>query len=159
MEDYDKTNESLYLKYWDVNNLYGWGISRKPPVNNFKCIEEFSHFNENFIRNHNKESDEGYFLKADVQYLEKLDELHNNLPFSPERMKIEKVEKLVANLHDKAQFDIHIRNLKQALNQGLVLKKGHRVIRFDKNAWLKPYIDMSTDLRKKAKNDFEKYIF
>ena len=66
-------------------------------------------------------------------------------------MKIEKVEKLVANLHDKTEYVIHIRNLKQALNHGLVLKKVHRVIKFNQNAWLKPYIDMNTDLRKKSK--------
>ena len=71
-----------------------------------------------------------------------------------------KLEKPVANLHDKAEYVIiHIRNLKQALNHGLVLKKVHKVIKFNQNAWLKPYIDMNTDLRKKAKNDFEKYFF
>ena len=74
-------------------------------------------------------------------------------------MKIEKVEKLVANLHDKTEYVIHIRSLKQALSHGLVLKKGHKVIKFNQNAWLKPYIDMNTDLRKKAKNDFEKDFF
>ena len=58
-----------------------------------------------------KKSD-GYFLKADVQYLEKFQELHNNLPFLPERMKIEKVEKLISNLNDKTKNVIHIRNLK-----------------------------------------------
>ena len=72
-------------------------------------------------------------------------------------MKIEKVEKLVANLHDKTEYVIRIRNLKQALNHGLVLKKVPKVIKFNQNAWLKPYIDMNTDLRKKAKNYFEKY--
>ena len=71
-------------------------------------------------------------------------------------MKFGKVEKLVANLHDKTEYVIHIRNLKQALNHGLVLKKVHRVIKFNQNAWLKPYIDMNTDLRKNTKNDFEK---
>ena len=71
-------------------------------------------------------------------------------------MKIEKVEKLVANLYDKTEYIVHIRNLKQALNHGLVLKKVHRVIKFNQNAWLKPYIDMNTDLRKNTKNDFEK---
>ena len=74
-------------------------------------------------------------------------------------MKIEKVGKLVANLHDKTEYIIHIRNLKQALNHGLVLEKVHRVIIFNENAWLKSYINMNTDLRKKAKNDFEKYFF
>ena len=54
---------------------------------------------------------------------------------------------------------MHIRNLKQALNHGLVLKKVHRVMKFNQNAWLKPYIDMNTDPRKKVKNVFEKDIF
>ena len=74
-------------------------------------------------------------------------------------MKIEKVEKLVANLHDKTEYVIHIRNLKQALNHRLVLKKVHRVIKINQNAWLKTYIDMNTGIRKKAKNNFEKGFF
>ena len=61
-------------------------------------------------------------------------------------MKIEKVKKLEANLHDKTEYVIHIRNLKQPLNLGLVLKKVHRVIKFNQNACLKPCIDMNTDL-------------
>ena len=73
-------------------------------------------------------------------------------------MKIEKVEKLVDNLHDKTEYVIHIRNLKQALNHGLLFKRVHKVIRFNQNAWLKSYIDMNSDLRKKAKNDFEKDV-
>ena len=155
MKDYDKNKELSYLQYWDVNNLYGWEMSKKLPVNKFEWLKVTSQFNKDFIKNYNEESDEGYFFEVDVQYLEKLHELHNDLPFLPERMKIEKVEKLVANLHDKTEYVIHIRNLKQALNHGLVLKKVHRVIKFNQNAWLKPYIDMNTDLRKKAKNDFE----
>ena len=75
-------------------------------------------------------------------------------------MKLEKVEKLATNLHDKTlEYFIHIRNLKQALNHGLILKKVHRVIKFNQKAWLKPYIDMNTKLRQKAKNNFEKDFF
>ena len=74
-------------------------------------------------------------------------------------MKIEKLEKLVANLHDKTEYVIHIRNLKQAVNHELFFRKVHRVIKLNRKAWLKPYIDMNTDLRKKAKNDFEKDFF
>ena len=43
---------------------------------------------------------------------------------------------------------MHIRDLKQALNHGLIFKKIHKVIKFNQNAWLKPHIDMNTDLRK-----------
>ena len=70
-------------------------------------------------------------------------------------MKLGKVENLVANLHDKTEYGIHIINLKQALNHGLILKKVHRVVKFNQKAWLKPYIDMNTELRQKAKNNFE----
>ena len=70
-------------------------------------------------------------------------------------MKIQKVEKLVANSSDKAEYVIYIRNLKQELNHGLVLKKAHGKIKFNQNAWLKPYIDVNTDLREKSKNDLE----
>ena len=85
---------------------------QKLPVNNFEWIKDTSQFNEDFIKNYNEESDEGYFLEVDAHYLEKLHELHNDLPLLPERMKIEKVEKLAANSHVKTEYVIHIRNLK-----------------------------------------------
>ena len=90
------------------------------------------------MKNYSEESNEGYFLEVDVQYLEKLHKLHNDLPFLLERIKIEKVKKLLANLHDKTEYAIHIRNLKEALSHGLLLKKVHRVIKFNQNALLKP---------------------
>ena len=108
-------------------------MSQRVAKYNFECIKDTYQFNEDFIKNYNEESDEGYFLEVDVQYLEKLHELHNDLPFSHEIMKIEKVEKLVTNLHDKTEYVIHIRNLKQALKQELVLKKVHSVIKFSQN--------------------------
>ena len=77
----------------------------------FKWDEKTSQFNEKFIKFYSEDSDIGYFIEADVQYPEKLYELHNDLPFSPERMKIEKVEKFVANLHDKKEYVIYITNL------------------------------------------------
>ena len=134
-------------------------MSQKLPVNNFGRIKDTSQFNEDFIKNYNEESDEGYFLEVDVQHPKKLQQLHNDLPFLPERMKIEKVKTLLTNLHDKNEYVIHIRNSKQAVNHGLILKKVHRVIKFNQNAWLKPYIDMNTTLGQKAKNNFEKDFF
>ena len=74
---------------------------QKPPVNDFEWSKDTSQFNKDFIKTYNEERDEGYFLKVDVQYLEKLYELHNDLPFLPERMKIEKEEKLVVRYTNK----------------------------------------------------------
>ena len=102
MKIYGKNKESWCLQYWDVNNLYGWAISQKLPVNNFECIKDTSQFNKDF-KNYNEESDEGYFLEVDVQHAENLQNLHNDLHFLPERMKIEKVKEVVANLHDETE--------------------------------------------------------
>ena len=63
----NKNKESSYLKYWDLNNLYGWAMSQKLPVNNFECIEDTSPFTEYFIKSYNEESNEEYFLEVDVQ--------------------------------------------------------------------------------------------
>ena len=127
-------------------------MSQKLPVNNFECIKDNSQLNEDFIESYNEKIAGGYFLEVDVQYNEKLHELHNDLPFLLERIKVEKVEKHVSNLHDKTEYVIHIKKkLKQALNHGLVLKKVHRVLTFNQNACLKLYIDINTDLEKKQK--------
>ena len=74
-------------------------------------------------------------------------------------MEVNKCKKLVCNLFNKKKYVAHINTLKQALNHGLKLKKIHRVIEFNQETWLKPYIDMNTELRKAAKNDFEKDLF
>ena len=86
----------------------------------------------------------------------KLFSLHKDLPFLAERKKIEKCKKLVCMIHDKENYVVHITALKQALNHELILKKVHRVIQFNQEAWFKPYIDMNTKLRTVAKNDFKK---
>ena len=74
-------------------------------------------------------------------------------------MEIEKVQKFVANLHDKTKYVMDIRNLKQALNQGFVLKKVHRIIKLNQKAWLKSYIDMNTDLGIKQKMVLKETFF
>ena len=134
-------------------------MSQKLPLNKFEWIEDTPQFNEDFIKSYNEESDQGYFLEVYIQYPEKLHELHNDLLFLPERMKFKKIEKLVTNLLDKTEYVIYIRNLKQALNHELILKKVHRVIKFNQKPWLKPYIDMNTKVRQKAKNNVEKDFF
>ena len=94
-----------------------------------------------------------------MEYPKRLFNLHKDLPFLPERKKVEKVEKLICRIKDKEKYVIHIRALKQALNYGLKLKKVHRLIQFKQNAWLKPYIDTNTEVRKKVENEFEKNFF
>ena len=79
--------------------------------------------------------------------------------FYPKEKKVEKVEKLICSTEDKEKYVVHIRALKQALNHRLKLKKVHRRIQFKQKAWLKVYIDMNTELRKNAKNEFEKNFF
>ena len=130
---------------------------QKLRVNKFEWIEKTYQFNKDFKNSYNEEND-GYFLEV-IQYWEKLHELHNDLPFSPEKKKIEKVRRLITNLYDKNEYVISIRNVNQELNHGLTLKKIHRAIKLNQKDWLKPYIDMNTKLIQKAKNSFEKDFF
>ena len=155
MKNYNNNEESSYIKYLDANNLYGWAMSKKLPVNGFKWPDS-DEINEEFIKNYNENDNKGYILEVDVRYPKRLHELHSDLPFLSERMKIDKCNKLVCNLFNKKKYVTHINLLKEALNHGL---KFHRIIELNQDAWLKPYIDMNTELRKAAKNDFEKDVF
>ena len=159
MKNYDESKESSYIQYLDANNLYGWTMSQKLPVNDFKSIEDTSKINEEFIKNYDENNDKVYIFEVDVKYPKKLHDIHSDLPFLPKRMKIDKYKKLVCNLLNKNQYLAHIKSLKQALNHGLKFKKVHRIIEFNQKAWFKPYIDMNTELRKVAGNDFEKDFY
>ena len=103
IKNYDKNIISSYLMYLDANNLYGWAMSQKLPVNGFKWVEKsrLSKFNKIFIKNNDENSDKGYFLEVDVDYPKKLFDLHKDLPFLPERRKVNKIEKLICSIEDK----------------------------------------------------------
>ena len=101
MNNYDKRKLTSFLMYLDANNLYGWVMSQKLPANGFKWVEKLSKFNERFIKSYNENSDIGYFLEVDVEYPKKLFNSHKDLPFLPERRKLQKVEKLVCIIEDK----------------------------------------------------------
>ena len=159
MKDFDKTKESSYIQYLDTNNLYGAAMSKKLPIKGFKWLDDIERIGEEFIKEYNEINDKGYVIEADVDYPQELHDLHSDIPFLPERMVINKTKKLVCNLHNKKNYVAHINVLKQALDHGLKLKKVHRVIEYEKEAWLKKYIDFNTDLRMKATNDFEKDFF
>ena len=83
MEGYNKSKESSHIQYWGVNNLYGWAMSQKLVVKNFELIKDSSQFIEDFKKNYNEESDEGYFFEVEVQYLKKLHDIYNDLPSLP----------------------------------------------------------------------------
>ena len=91
MKNYDKNKESLYIQYLDANNLYGWAMSQKLPIDEKK-------FNEDFKKRYHEDSDKGYILEADVKYSKNLNDFHSDLPFLSERMKINKCNKFVCNL-------------------------------------------------------------
>ena len=94
MKNYDKSIESSYLMYLDANNLYGWAMSQKLPVNGFKWENDLSRFNEDFIKKCNENSDIGYFFEVDVEYPKKYLVLIKNYRF----YLIEKNSKKLKNL-------------------------------------------------------------
>ena len=146
MKNYNENIESSFLEYVDANNLYGWAICKKLPARNFKWIEEddISKFDKKFIKNYDENGDNGYILEVDIEYPKNLHTLHSDLPFLPERMEINKYIKLACTVQDKENYAINISALKQVIKHGLVLKKVHRIIQFDQEGWLKPYIEMNT---------------
>ena len=103
------------------------------PVDEFKWVDDVSMFTEDFIKSYNEEVDVGYLLVVDIEYPKKLRMLHRDLPFLPQKKKINKCSKLFCNVTDKKK--IHIVALKQALNHGLILKKVHSVISFRQESW------------------------
>ena len=137
MKNCNKNIKPSYLMYLDANNLCGWAMSQKLPVNCFKWVEKLSRFNDILIKNYNENSDKGYFLEVDIDYLKELFNLHKDLPFLPVRKKVNKVEKLICGIEDKEKYVMHIKVLKEALNHGLEFKKVHRVIQFNQKV-IKP---------------------
>ena len=85
------------------------------PVEGFDWIKDLSKIDEDFIKKYDKDSDKGYILEVDVKYPKNLHDLHNDLPFLPKRVKIDKCNKLVCNLYDKKNYVVHIRSLKKAM--------------------------------------------
>ena len=158
MKNYNNNEESSYIQYLDANNLYGWAMSKILSVNKFKWTDN-NIINEEFIKNYNENDKKGYIFEVDIKYPKKLHDLHSYLPFLPERMEINKCKKLVCNLYNKKKICCTHKFIKTSIKSWIKVKKIHRLIEFNQKAWLKPYIDMNIELRKLAKNDFEKYLF
>ena len=152
MDEYDHKKESIYIPYLDANNLYGWAMSKLLPIKSFEWMPvcELPHWE--FVSD---EDGIGCILEVDLEYPKDLHNVHNEYPSAPERLKINKVDKLIPNLNDKRKYVIHY----ECLSLGLKLTKIHRGIKFNERPWLKDYFQLNTDLRTKGTTEFEKDFF
>ena len=151
MGDKFNSNEpSQYIQYLDANNLYGWVMSKPLPTHDFKWMKD------NELNVWEKTP---CILEVDLEYPKELHDLHNDYPLAPEQIEVNKTKKLIPNLWNKKNYVIHYENLKQCLNLGLKITNIHRGIKFKESQWLKKYIALNTDLRTKARNEFEKDFF
>ncbi|CAH1115853.1 unnamed protein product [Psylliodes chrysocephalus] len=163
INNYDPSKPRSFLMYFDVNNQYGWAMSQYLPYGGFEWVDTNID-----VLSISDDASEGYMLEVDLEYPQHLHDQHKDLPFCGQhidpktgkpRRTTKELTKLMATLKPKTKYVIHYRALKQALSHGLILTKIHRVLRFKQAPWLKSYIDLNTELRKKATNEFEKNLY
>ncbi|MEH0008405.1 MAG: hypothetical protein V6Z82_06750 [Flavobacteriales bacterium] len=179
LEGYDKSRIKTYIIYLDANNLYGSAMSEYLPIGNFKWLRNMEKFTEEKVKSMKKDGKRGAILEVSLKYPKELHDAHNGYPLAPEKIKIGEerlspyqkgllerfrhkptdCEKLTLTLEDKNNYVLHYRNLQFYLEQGMKLTKVHKVLEFDQEKWMEPYIRMNTELRKKAKSDFEKNFY
>ena len=174
VDGHKPSEPNSYIMYLDANNLYGWAMSQSLPTGGFTWVKNCDQLAEKIV-DHHAEHPNGYILEVDLEYPAELHEKHNSYPLAPERMVVPtewmseyqtglrgvgtEVEKLVPNLRNKEHYVLHYRNLQLYISLGMRLKKVHRALKFNQSCWMEPYIRMNTDLRKGAKNDFEKDLY
>ena len=124
MKNYNNNEESSYIQYLDANNLYGWAMSKKLPVNGFRWLDsdKINETNEEFIKNYNENDNKGYILEVDVRYSKRLHDLHSVLPFLPERIEINKCKKLICNLSNKKKYVIHCKFIQTSVKSWMKVK-------------------------------------
>ena len=175
--DYDPSKPKKYIMYLDVNNLYGWAMSKPLPKKDFKWKRVMP--TEEEILEKKEAAKNGWILEVDLEYPAELHEEHNSYPLAPEKKVVKKElmsdyqksliqdldlappdsKKLLLTLQDKKNYVVHYRNLQFYLKQGMKLKRVHRVLEFEQERWMESYIRMNTQFRKNAKSDFEKKFY
>lgn len=160
LSDFDESQPSTYLIYLDCNNLYGYAMTKKIPISDFRLLST-AEIDKLDIANISNESDFGYILDVDLAYPDYLHNAHSDLPFAVEKFTPPggKNPKLIANLYDKFKYVIHYVHLKECLKNGLIIRKIHRVLTFRQQNFLQKYIDLNTRLRQASTSDFEKDFF
>ncbi|XP_066588118.1 uncharacterized protein [Prorops nasuta] len=155
---YDPMKDDVYLMYFDVNNLYGWAMSQALPYAEFKWVDNCENFDVNNI---DTNITLGYILEIDLKYPQSIHNSHIDLPFcsTHDLSPVNSKHKLLTTLYDKKRYVIHIRMLKTCLKHGLQLDKIHRILQFKQKEWLRVCIELNTELRVKANNDFEKNLY
>jgi hypothetical protein len=166
--DYDGNKPSTFIIYLDANNLAGYAMSQRLPFSKFSWLTEaeIKVVRQN-IHKFTGDDEYGYILEVDLDYPQSLHKLHNDLPFCPQKLKVplqstdskDSRSKPVLTLDNKSKYVIHYLNLQQCLENGLVLKNIHRVLKFKQCKWLEPYVAYNTALRGNASNDFEKNLY
>jgi hypothetical protein len=165
-EGYDPKKEKSYITYLDVNNQYGAALSEKLPIRNFKWIEEnLEDWTKKKICALSDEAPIGYVFEVDLDYPESLHDFHNDFPFAieniepPTKTDKKSCKKLIPNLMHKRKYVCHYRILKQCLENGLVLGKVHRLLQFEQESFIRPYIELNTKYRQAAQSDFERDFY
>ncbi|GFV91801.1 uncharacterized protein TNCV_2974731 [Trichonephila clavipes] len=155
LPNFEPSKPQNFLLYLDANNLYGWAMSQYLPLNDFKWVDFLD------VDNIDENGGKGYILEVDLEYPESLHDDHSDLPLAPESSVPPgcKEKRLLTTLYPKTNYVVHIRNLKQYLKLGLVLKKVHKILEFHQESWLQPYINMNTQFRTEAENEFEKNFY
>ena len=176
MREYDPNLPSSYLQYYDCNNLYGYAMSQALPVGEFRWVDKDEHIDFSTL---DDDSDLGYLIKCDLEYPSSLHDDHNDFPLAPEKIIVHdeflspyqknlksktssngiKCVKLVPNFLPKSNYIVHSRNLKYYMQKGLILKEVHKVLEFKQAAWIKPYVDFNTEMRRLATSSSAKNFF
>ena len=137
--------QSTFISYLDMNNLYGWAMSKYLPYEGFKWLKNVDKFD---VMSINEKSPIGYFLEVDLEYSDKLHELHNDYPIVPEKLAV-----------SSAVYVVHYRNLQLYLSLEMRLTKIHGVLVLKQSDWMKKYIDFNTGKIMNAANNLEKDVF
>ena len=160
-KNYDSKKPSSFITYLDMNNLYGWAMSKYLLYGQFEWLKNVDGFDVNSI---SENSSIGYFFEVDLEYPAELHKLHNDYQLAPEKLalsndmllghcrkivdkyqiKVGDVKKLIPNLGNKKNYVIYCRNLQLYLSLRMKLTKIHRVIKFKQSDWMKKYIDFNT---------------